>query len=157
MKDLKVLLIGKGGREHALAWKLSQSPIVDHIYVVPGNGGTAHGLAKVSNIDNISANDYVNLVSLAKKLHIGLVVAGPDDVVVDGIEGYFRKGRAGSKNSQLKVADVQFQWEFHALLLPKKLHNLKVPKHMPRTLCKGMGFQPLNIATFTTSSRQRTI
>ncbi|MCJ1349790.1 hypothetical protein MMC31_008031, partial [Peltigera leucophlebia] len=89
--NLRILLVGKGGREHALAWKLSQSPMVEHIFVVPGNAGTAFGLIKVSNHTATAANDFPNLVLLAKKLHIGLVVAGPDDVVVDGIEGYFRE------------------------------------------------------------------
>lgn len=92
--QLRILLVGKGGREHALAWKLSQSPQVEHIFVLPGNGGTAHGLAKVSNLDNTSANDYPKLVSLAKELHIGLVVVGPEDSIVDGIEGYFREGHS---------------------------------------------------------------
>src|SRR5437667_9427851 len=86
---LKVLLVGKGTREHSLAWKLTQSPSVENVYVVPGNGGTA-GLPKVSNIRYVEGNDYTGLVSLAKDLGVGLVVAGPDDAVVDGIEGYFR-------------------------------------------------------------------
>ncbi|KAK2734621.1 hypothetical protein FQN57_001615 [Myotisia sp. PD_48] len=86
---MKVLLVGKGGREHSLAWKLSQSPTVNHVYVLPGNGGTC-ALPNVSNISHIKENDYAGMVSLAKDLGIGLVIAGPDDAVVDGIEGYFR-------------------------------------------------------------------
>jgi hypothetical protein len=89
---MQILLIGKGGREHALAWKLNQSPKASHIYVVPGNGGTARGLSKVSNIDDVKEDDYPALVELAKKLGIDLVVVGPDQAVVDGIEGYFRAG-----------------------------------------------------------------
>ena len=87
--ELKVLLVGKGAREHSLAWKLAQSQLVSHIYVVPGNGGTSD-LRNVSNISSVEANDYPALVALAKDLGIGLVVAGPDDAVVDGIEGFFR-------------------------------------------------------------------
>jgi phosphoribosylamine--glycine ligase / phosphoribosylformylglycinamidine cyclo-ligase len=87
--SLKVLLVGRGGREHSLAWKLTQSPLVKHVYVVPGNGGTS-GLPNVSNVRQVEANDYPGLASLAKSLGVGLVVAGPDDAVVDGIEGYFR-------------------------------------------------------------------
>jgi phosphoribosylamine--glycine ligase/phosphoribosylformylglycinamidine cyclo-ligase len=87
--SLKILLVGKGAREHALAWKLTQSPSVAHVYVVPGNGGT-HGLPNVSNIRSVEANDYPALVALAQDLGVGLVVAGPDDAVVDGIEGFFR-------------------------------------------------------------------
>lgn len=93
---LKVLLVGKGGREHALAWKLIQSKSVAHVYVVPGNGGT-EALANVSNIGHVQMNDYPGLVALAKELGVGLVVAGPDDVIVDGIEGYFR-GSKGIKS-----------------------------------------------------------
>ena len=86
---LKILLVGKGAREHSLAWKLAQSPSVNHVYVVPGNGGTSE-IENVSNICSVEANDYPGLVALAKDLDIGLVVAGPDDAVVDGIEGFFR-------------------------------------------------------------------
>lgn len=85
---LRILLIGSGGRESALAWKLSQSPRVQKVIVVPGNGGTAN-FDKVSNID-AKADDYPGLVALAKELGINLVVPGPDQLVVDGIEGYFR-------------------------------------------------------------------
>jgi phosphoribosylamine--glycine ligase/phosphoribosylformylglycinamidine cyclo-ligase len=93
--EMKVLLVGQGGREHALAWKLSTSPSVEHVYVVPGNPGT-ETLAKTSNITNVAANDYPALVTLSKELSIGLVVAGPDDVVCDGIEGYFRDSSSPS-------------------------------------------------------------
>ncbi|RYP45214.1 hypothetical protein DL768_008407 [Monosporascus sp. mg162] len=86
---LKVLLVGKGAREHSLAWKLAQSPSVNHVYVIPGNGGTS-ALDNVSNIRSVEPNNYTALVALTKDLGVGLVVAGPDDAVVDGIEGYFR-------------------------------------------------------------------
>lgn len=89
---LRILLIGKGGREHALAWKLNKSPSVEHVYVAPGNGGTARGLAKVSNIETTRADDYPALITLARSLNIGLVVAGSDQAVVDGIEGFCREG-----------------------------------------------------------------
>lgn len=89
---LRILLIGKGGREHALAWKLSKSPRVEHIYVVPGNGGTANSLAKASNVDTIKADDYVALIKLAVHMRISLVVAGSDQAIVDGIEGFCSEG-----------------------------------------------------------------
>ena len=89
---LKILLIGKGGREHALAWRLSQSQRVEHIYVVPGNGGTSRGLPKVSNLDTVKADNYPALIQEAKRLDIGLVVAGTDQAVVDGIEGFCSDG-----------------------------------------------------------------
>nr|ANM86561.1 putative phosphoribosylamine-glycine ligase [Cladonia uncialis subsp. uncialis]AUW31388.1 putative phosphoribosylamine-glycine ligase [Cladonia uncialis subsp. uncialis] len=85
---LRVLLIGKGGREHAISWRLSKSAHVEHIYVVPGNGGTARGSTKVSNVETVMADDYPSLIKLAKDLQIGLVVAGDDKAVVEGIEGF---------------------------------------------------------------------
>ena len=86
------MIVGKGGREHALAWKLSQSPRVEHIYVVPGNGGTARGMPKVTNVPTVAATELGNLVNVAKDLRIGLVVVGPGCAVVGGIEKYFRDG-----------------------------------------------------------------
>ena len=90
---LRILLIGNGGREHALAWKLSQSPRVDTIYVVPGNGGTAHGLNKVENVDTVKADDFPGLVAFAKENNVNLLVPGPEAALVAGIESHFRKGK----------------------------------------------------------------
>jgi phosphoribosylamine-glycine ligase len=66
----------KGGRESALAFKLSQSPRAKKIFVVPGNGGTAKGNEKVSNIGGLSEEDFPGLVKLAKELQVNLVVPG---------------------------------------------------------------------------------
>ncbi|KAL3425763.1 bifunctional purine biosynthetic protein [Phlyctema vagabunda] len=90
MEPVRILLVGNGGREHALAWKLSQSPLVESILAVPGNGGTP-GCAKVTNLDSVKADDYPGLVALAIKHNINLVVPGPEAPLVDGIEGYFKK------------------------------------------------------------------
>lgn len=90
--NLRVLVVGKGGTEHALAWKLSQSPLVNRVYVLPGNAGTGHGLRNVSNIDNVPIDQYEAVVEVGKRLIVGLVVVGPDSAVVDGIEGHFRRG-----------------------------------------------------------------
>ncbi|KAK3357233.1 phosphoribosylglycinamide synthetase [Lasiosphaeria hispida] len=92
MASLRVLLIGNGGREHALAWKLSQSPHVESIIAVPGNGGTA-GVPKVTNNDSVAADDYSALAQLALKEGVNLVVPGPEAPIVDGIESYFRDVR----------------------------------------------------------------
>ncbi|OAQ90731.1 phosphoribosylformylglycinamidine cyclo-ligase [Purpureocillium lilacinum] len=90
MGDLRVLLIGNGGREHALAWKLSQSPRVELIYAVPGNGGTAT-CPKVTNVASVAADDYPGLVAFAEGNGVNLVVPGPEAPLVDGVEGFFRK------------------------------------------------------------------
>ncbi|KAK0646691.1 phosphoribosylglycinamide synthetase [Cercophora newfieldiana] len=89
MASLRILLIGNGGREHALAWKLSQSPLVETIIAVPGNGGTA-GLPKVTNTTSVAADDYPALVEFARKERLNLVVPGPEAPLVDGVEGFFR-------------------------------------------------------------------
>lgn len=87
-QSLRILLIGNGGREHALAWKLSQSPLVESIIAVPGNGGTAT-CPKVTNNSSVSAEDFPGLVALAQKEKIGLVVPGPEAPLVAGIETFF--------------------------------------------------------------------
>jgi phosphoribosylamine--glycine ligase / phosphoribosylformylglycinamidine cyclo-ligase len=84
---LRILVVGSGGREHALAWKLSQSPSVDVVHVAPGNGGTTGD--KIINI-NISADDFTELVAHARKHGLNLVVPGPEAPLVAGIEGFFR-------------------------------------------------------------------
>lgn len=90
MADLKILLIGNGGREHALAWKLSQSPRVESIFAVPGNGGTAT-CPKVSNISTVAPEDFPALVQFAQSNGVNLVVPGPEAPLVDGVEGFFKK------------------------------------------------------------------
>ena len=94
---MKVLVVGKGAREHALAWKLSQARSVEHVFVFPGNGGTTHtkGVVPISNLAGIPAgtSGYFELAQKAKNLEIGLVVVGPDDDIVNGIEEYFREGK----------------------------------------------------------------
>ncbi|KAI9811813.1 MAG: hypothetical protein M1826_003034 [Phylliscum demangeonii] len=84
-EQLRILLVGNGGREHALCWKLSQSPRVARIYVVPGNGGTARCSVKTSNVPDLQAGDFPGLVAFAKKHAVNLVVPGPEAPLVDGI------------------------------------------------------------------------
>jgi phosphoribosylamine--glycine ligase/phosphoribosylformylglycinamidine cyclo-ligase len=86
---IDILLLRNGGCEHALAWKLSQSPKVNQIVVVPGNAGTA-GVPKTYNHSDTAIDDYPGLVALAQKLEIGLVVVCPASAIVDNIEEHFR-------------------------------------------------------------------
>jgi phosphoribosylamine--glycine ligase len=82
---LKILVIGSGGREHALTWKLKQSPAVDRIFCAPGNGGTEQLADNVS----ISAHDLAELVRFAKQNDVDLTVVGPDDPLALGIVDLF--------------------------------------------------------------------
>ncbi|KAI0095028.1 aminoimidazole ribonucleotide synthetase [Irpex rosettiformis] len=86
---LRVLILGSGGREHALAWKLSQSPLVQQILVCPGNGGTCQ-VPKTKNVTPPS-NEFHDLVQLALAEEISLVLPGPEQPLVDGVETFFRK------------------------------------------------------------------
>jgi phosphoribosylamine---glycine ligase len=85
---MKVLVIGSGGREHALAWKLGQSPQVDEVIVAPGNAGTAHEPG-VRNAD-VAMDDLDGLLQLAKRERIGLTVVGPEVPLVAGVVDRFR-------------------------------------------------------------------
>ena len=82
---MKILVIGSGGREHALAWKLEQSSGVDRIFCAPGNAGTAQLAENVA----ISVSDLPALVRFAKENRVGLTVVGPDDPLAGGIVDLF--------------------------------------------------------------------
>jgi phosphoribosylamine---glycine ligase len=86
---MKVLVVGNGGREHALAWKIGQSRRVDRVFVAPGNAGTAF---EAENVD-IPASDIPRLVTFAKSNAIDLTVVGPETPLTDGIVDAF--GDAG--------------------------------------------------------------
>lgn len=81
--NLKVLVVGSGGREHALCWKIAQSRSVDKIYCAPGNGGTA-STDKTENVD-ISVMEFAQLSKFSREKQIDLVVIGPDDPLAMGI------------------------------------------------------------------------
>src|SRR5262245_36234731 len=83
---MKVLVVGKGGREHALVWKLAQSPRVERVYCAPGNAGTARDGFNVP----VEAGDIDALVRFAKKEQIGLTVVGPEDPLAHGIVDAFQ-------------------------------------------------------------------
>lgn len=82
-----VLVVGAGGREHALCWKLAQSDHVETIYCAPGNGGTASTL-KTQNIP-IAVSDFETLAQFAKERHVDLAVIGPDNPLAEGIVDVF--------------------------------------------------------------------
>ena len=83
---MKILLLGSGGREHALAWKIAQSPKVEKLYIAPGNAGTT---AVGENV-NIKATDFEAISAFALKENIEMVVVGPEDPLVKGIYDYFQ-------------------------------------------------------------------
>ncbi|MBE5970343.1 MAG: phosphoribosylamine--glycine ligase [Lachnospiraceae bacterium] len=84
---MKVLIVGSGGREHAIAWKVAKSPKVDKIYCAPGNAG----IATVAECVDIKAMEFDKLVAFAKEKQIDLTVVGMDDPLVGGIVDAFEK------------------------------------------------------------------
>ncbi len=84
---MRILVIGSGGREHALAWKLAQSPRVTDVFVAPGNGGTVGG--KLENV-SVAADDIFELVAFAQKSAVDLVVVGPEIPLAAGIVDAFQ-------------------------------------------------------------------
>lgn len=85
---MNILIIGNGGREHALAWKVRQSPLADKVFVAPGNAGTAleEGIENVA----ISGTDLTALVQFAQQNQIGLTIVGPEAPLVAGVVDAFR-------------------------------------------------------------------
>ncbi len=83
---MKVLVIGSGGREHALVWKLKQSPRVSAVFCAPGNGG----IAEIAQCVPIKISDHDGLVAFAKEQGIGLIVVGPDDALAAGVVDRFQ-------------------------------------------------------------------
>jgi len=84
---MKVLVIGSGGREHALCWKITQSKKVDTLFCAPGNGG----ISKIAKLVDIKADDIEGLLRFAKSNNIGLTVVGPEAPLVKGIVDVFQK------------------------------------------------------------------
>jgi phosphoribosylamine--glycine ligase len=88
---MKILVIGAGGREHALAWKLARSPRVQTVLVAPGNGGTARGTTGASaRIRNVGTTDIEALAELAATMDVALTVVGPEAPLAAGIVDVFR-------------------------------------------------------------------
>jgi phosphoribosylamine---glycine ligase len=83
---MKILVVGSGGREHALAWKIAQSERIQMVYVAPGNGGTALDF----RLKNIAITDPVALAEFVKKEHVALTVVGPEAPLAAGIVNLFR-------------------------------------------------------------------
>lgn len=86
---MNILIIGNGGREHALAWKAAQSSQVDTVFVAPGNAGTALD----SGIENvaIAINDFAALANFAQTNNVGLTIVGPEAPLVEGVVDYFNE------------------------------------------------------------------
>ncbi|MDO4164364.1 MAG: phosphoribosylamine--glycine ligase [Bacteroides sp.] len=138
---MKVLLLGSGGREHALAWKIAQSPKVEKLYIAPGNAGTS---AVGENVD-IKATDFPALKVFALEREIDMIVVGPEDPLVQGIFDYF-KGDIATQNIAIigpsaKGAQLEGSKEFAKEFMQR--HNIPTARYKSitaETLNEGLAF-----------------
>jgi phosphoribosylamine---glycine ligase len=90
---IKILLLGSGGREHAIAWKLSQSPLCSKLFIAPGNAGTSQCGTNV----NVKLNDFEALHAFCMKEDVDMVFVGPEEPLVNGISDFFHEREAQKK------------------------------------------------------------
>jgi len=115
---MKVLVVGNGGREHAMAWKLAQSPRVQQVYVAPGNGGTARD----KNLVNVSITDIPQLRQWAQDNQIGLTVVGPEAPLAAGIVDDFRAHGLRIFGPTQKAAQLESSKAFSKAFMAR--HNI---------------------------------
>ena len=116
---MKVLVIGKSGREHALAWKLAHRRSVDQVFCAPGNAGTADDGVNVP----IEVNDFPGLIQFAKKEEIALTVVGPEDPLAEGIVGRV----SGGGPEDLRPTKAAAQIEASKVFAKKLMWDANVP------------------------------
>ncbi|MGG1688449.1 phosphoribosylamine--glycine ligase [Heyndrickxia ginsengihumi] len=114
---MNVLVIGSGGREHAICKKVSESPLVEKIYCAPGNGG----IAEVAEIVPIHETDFLSLISFAKERHIDLTIVGPEAPLSSGIVNEFRAAGLRIFGPTKEAATIESSKAF-AKDLMKKYH-----------------------------------
>jgi len=112
---MKVLVIGSGGREHALVWKIAQSPKVKKIYCAPGNTG----IAELATCLPINSGDINKLVEFAKKERIDLTVVGPEDPLCKGIVDIFEKEGLKVFGANQKAVEIESSKSFAKYLMNK--------------------------------------
>jgi phosphoribosylamine---glycine ligase len=122
---VKILVVGSGGREHALAWKLAESPEVDRIFCAPGNAGTE----EIGENVPIPASDLSQLVRFAKENRIGLTVIGPDDALAGGIVDLFEAEGLRVFGPNQKAAQLEASKIFAKELMSAE----KIPTAQART------------------------
>jgi phosphoribosylamine--glycine ligase len=109
---MRVLVIGGGGREHALVWKIKKSPLVKEIYALPGNGG----ISEIAFVEKIPVNDFENILKFSLEKKIDLVVVGPEEPLALGITDFLEakgiKVFGPNKKASLLESSKAFAKEF---------------------------------------------
>ena len=129
---MKALIIGNGGREHALAWKIEQSPLVKKVFVAPGNGGTDLE-EKIENI-NIGTNDIDQLVLFAKKEKIDLTIIGPEVPLSKGIVDTFIENKLKVFGPKKLAAQLESSKDFAKSFMER--HKIPTAKYKTFTNIK---------------------
>lgn len=140
-KDMKVLLLGSGGREHALAWKMMQSPKLEKLYVAPGNAGTG----EIAENVNIAVNDFRAIGDFIAEKGIDLLVVGPEDPLVGGVRDVLQ---ADSRFENLMIvgpgkdgAILEGSKDFAKMFMER--HGIPTARYMtvtPENLSEGLSF-----------------
>ena len=120
---MKLLVVGSGGREHALAWKLVQSPRVQKVYVAPGNGGTA----TEPGIENVALTEIPDLIQFAKRERIQLTVVGPEAPLAAGIVDAFRQAGLRIFGPTQTAAQLESSKEFAKRFMVR--HGIPTARH----------------------------
>ncbi|MEW6690281.1 MAG: phosphoribosylamine--glycine ligase, partial [Pseudomonadota bacterium] len=120
---MKLLVIGSGGREHALAWKLAQSPRVQKVFVAPGNGGTA----TETGLENLPLNDFSQLIAFCRKEQIHLTVVGPEAPLAAGIVDAFRDAGLRIFGPSRAAAQLEASKDFAKRFMVR--HGLPTARH----------------------------
>lgn len=115
---MKLLVIGSGGREHALAWALAKSPKVEHVYVAPGNGGTA----REPGVSNLALTDFDELIAFARQEAIGYTVVGPEAPLAAGIVDSFRRAGLAIFGPDQKAAQLEASKDYAKAFMQR--HNI---------------------------------
>jgi len=120
---MKLLVIGSGGREHALAWKLAQSPKVQKVFVAPGNGGTA----RENGLENVAISEVAELMAFAKKEGIYLTVVGPEAALAAGVVDAFRDAGLKIFGPTRAAAQLESSKDFAKAFMVR--HNIPTALH----------------------------
>ena len=112
---MKVLVIGSGGREHALVWKIAQSPLVKKVYCAPGNAG----IAELAECVPIPAANIQTLLDFARREKIDLTVVGPEGPLAEGIVDLFQKEGLRIFGATRRAAEIESSKSFAKSLMTK--------------------------------------
>src|ERR1700749_1120081 len=135
---MKLLVVGSGGREHALAWKLAQSPRVQLVYVAPGNGGTAQD----ERLRNVDITEPAALADFVEKEQIAFTLVGPEAPLAAGIVNLFRSRGLKIFGPTKEAAQLESSKDFAKAFM--KRHAIPTADNEPFTDAAGMAWRFMN-------------